>query len=236
MKNTDSGYLQALFESGNLRLMHKWMHYFEIYERHFSQFQGNNPLVLEFGVLHGGSLQMWKQYFGEGCRIHGADVNPRCQILAEQDVQIHIVDQDSRQSLRDLADSLPLLDLVIDDGGHTMDQQKNTFEEFWPRLKPGGIYLCEDTHTSYWPPFGGGYKNPNSFIEYTKNLIDSLTAWYTQQPEFTVNDITQSAYAIHFYNSVVVIEKRHIPIPNSRMKGTPTFPLTEGEQKVFDKG
>ena len=29
-----------------------------------------------------------------------------------------------------------------------------------------GIYMVEDTLTSYWPGYGGGYHNPGTFLEY----------------------------------------------------------------------
>lgn len=59
-----------------------------------------------------------------------------------------------------------------------MIQQINTFEVLYDHVKPGGTYLCEDTHTSYWDQFGGGLNKPDSFIEYTKKLIDKVNAYH----------------------------------------------------------
>ncbi|WP_296001152.1 class I SAM-dependent methyltransferase [Rugamonas sp.] len=225
------------FENHEHRMIHKWMHYFEIYERHFHQFRGRPLTMMEFGVLHGGSLQMWKWYFGAEAQIHGVDINPRCAELAEDRITIHIGDQESRESLRNLTLTVPKCDIVLDDGGHTMLQQRTTFEELWSHLNVGGVYLCEDMHTSYWPGFfGGGYKQPHTFMEYTKNLIDQLNAWYTRDPALAVNDFTRSAFAIHYYDSIMVIEKREIRPPHARMKGTPSFPLDPAEQAVYDRG
>ena len=42
--------------------------------------------------------------------------------------------------------TLPPLDIVIDDGGHTPDQQRVTLEELLPHIRPGGVYVCEDIH------------------------------------------------------------------------------------------
>lgn len=47
------------------------MHYFDIYERHFEKFIGKGINILEIGVSHGGSLQMWKDYFGDKAMIFG---------------------------------------------------------------------------------------------------------------------------------------------------------------------
>lgn len=225
------------FENHEHRMIHKWMHYFEIYERHFSQFRNKPVSLLEFGVLHGGSLQMWKHYFGKQAKIYGADINPRCAELAEDQISILLADQESRDSLRSICNTLPPFDIIIDDGGHTMLQQTTTFEEMWGQLKIGGIYLIEDMLTSYWPSFGGGYKDPVNFVEYTKNLIDQLHAWHAvPNSGLAVNEFTRTAFSLHYYDSVLVIEKRAMQAPQVRMKGTPSFPLAPAEQAVYDKG
>jgi cephalosporin hydroxylase len=212
------------------------MHYFEIYERHFSQFRKKKISLLEFGVLHGGSLQMWKYYFGKNAKIYGADIDPRCAELAEENITILNCNQEDRDSLSSIRNTLPKFDIIIDDGGHTMLQQKLTFEEMYAHVKDGGIYLCEDMHTSYWPGhFGGGYKSESSFMEYTKNLVDQLNAWYSQDNLLQVNEFTKSTFAIHYYDSIIVIEKRPIVKPLARMKGTPSFPLNAAEQAVYDR-
>lgn len=236
-KKTDGSDLIDFFENHEHRMIHKWMHYFEIYDRHFSKFR-NKPLsLLEFGVLHGGSLQMWKHYFGPQAKIYGVDIDPRCTELAEENIAILLGDQESRDSLRNIKNSMPKFDIIIDDGGHTMLQQKITFEEMYEHLKDGGIYLCEDLHTSYWPGhFGGGYKNENTFIEYSKRLIDQLNAWYSQESNFTVDEFTKTAFSMHYYDSILVIEKRSIKPPTARMKGKPSFPLNAAEQAVYDRG
>lgn len=225
------------FENHEHRMIHKWMHYFEIYERHFGQFRNQPVSLLEFGVLHGGSLQMWKYYFGKQAKIFGADINPRCAELGEDQITILLADQESRESLRNICSTLPPFDIIIDDGGHTMLQQKTTFEEMWGQLKIGGIYLIEDMHTSYWPSFGGGYKDPVNFVEYTKNLIDQLHAWHAvPNSELTVNEFTRTAFSLHYYDGVLVIEKRAMQKPTARMKGSPSFPLSPAEQAVYDNG
>lgn len=234
--NNNGSVLLDFFENKPHRMIHKWMHYFEIYERHFSQFRDKPMSMLEFGVLHGGSLQMWKYYFGQQAKIYGVDINPRCAELAEEQIEILYGDQENRESLRDICRKLPKFDIILDDGGHTMVQQVITFEETWSHLKEGGIYLCEDLHTSYWPAFGGGFRLPHTFVEYTKQLIDQLNAWYSQEAQLRVDPFTRSTFAVHYYDSIVVIEKRAMVAPHARMKGTPSFPLEPAEQAVYDRG
>ncbi len=224
------------FENHEHALIHKWMHYFEVYDRHFSQFR-NQPLsLIEFGVSHGGSLQMWKHYFGAQAQIYGVDIDPRCASLAEDQITILLGDQENRDSLRNIKSTLPKFDIIIDDGGHTMMQQTITFEEMYSHLKDGGIYLCEDLHTSYMPgDFGGGYGNQYTFIEYSKRMIDQLNAWYSPDERLRVNDFTRSAFSMHYYDSILVIEKRPISQPVARMKGKPSFPLDAEEQAVYER-
>lgn len=227
--------LMDYFENHPHRMIHKWQHYFEIYERHLHQFRGEPISMLEFGVLHGGSLQMWKHYFGDRAKIYGVDINPRCMELAEEQIEILLGDQENRESLRGICNALPPFEIILDDGGHTMQQQVITFEETWRSLKEGGIYICEDLHTSYWPSFGGGFRLPHTFIEYTKQLIDQLHAWHSPDQRLWVDQHTLSTFAVHYYDSIVVIEKRAMQAPQSKMKGTPSFPLTPAEQAVYDR-
>jgi SAM-dependent methyltransferase len=206
------------------RLIHKWHHYFEIYHRHFAAFRGRSPVVLEIGVFHGGSLQMWREYFGPGARIVGIDIDPRCRALEEPpSITVFTGDQADRGFLASVRERLPRIDILIDDGGHMMAQQTVTFEELYPHLQPEGIYLCEDLHTSLIEHFGGGYGSKDSFLEYTKALVDSLYVWYTKDPRLVPRPTTRSTFALHFYDSVVVMEKRPMRPPTVSTTGKSAY-------------
>jgi cephalosporin hydroxylase len=222
---TDAGNpLATYFFANPGRLISKWHHYFEIYHRHFQAFRGRSPVVLEIGVFHGGSLQMWRDYFGPGARIVGLDIDPRCRQFEEPGIEVLIGDQEDRAFLADVKRRLPQVDIVIDDGGHAMRQQIVSFEELYPHLQPHGVYLCEDIHTSVAPQYGGGYRRAGTFLEYAKGLVDQLYAWYSSEPErFAVNAFTRSTYALHFYDSVLVIEKRPMQAPQQSQTGKPSF-------------
>jgi len=213
--------LERYFAENTGRLLNKWGHYFEVYDRHLSRYRGTNVSILEFGVSHGGSLQMWRDYFGPEAKIYGVDNNPVCAYLSEPGTEIFIGDQADRVFLRSLADRIPQIDILIDDGGHEMHQQIATFEELFPRIDANGVYLCEDLHTSYWKRFGGGYRRPGSFIEYSKRLIDQLNAWHSEQPERQgITAFTRSARSLHFYDSMLVIEKKPISRPFHQQTGS----------------
>jgi cephalosporin hydroxylase len=216
--------LRAYFENNDGRLIHKWMHYFDIYDRHFRPFRGKPVNVVEFGVSHGGSLQMWKHYFGPRARITGVDIMPKCAQLAEDRIDIVIGDQEDRAFLRSLARELGSVDVLIEDGGHSATQQINTFEEFWPYITNGGVFLMEDLHTSYWPKYDGGYKRPGTFIEYAKDLIDQQHAWHSREKDkLAVNDYTRTIRGMHVYDSIIVFDKAPVPRPTHRRTGTPSF-------------
>jgi hypothetical protein len=217
--------LEEYFRKGDGRLIHKWLHYFDIYDRHFAPYRRQRVTVLEIGVYHGGSLQMWKHYFGHRARIVGVDIDPRCAAFAEDRIDVVIGDQADRDFLQHLIKQLGPVDIVIDDGGHTMHQQITAFEELWPSVRDGGLYLVEDLHTSYWPVYGGGHKRAGTFIEYLKDLIDQLHAWHTPEDEASpvVDAFTRSVRGIHIYDSVVVVDKARIDQPQVEKRGTPSF-------------
>ena len=167
--------LERIFYANTENLIHKWKHYFEIYDRHFSRFRGSDVTVLEMGVGQGGSLRMWRSYFGPRARIVGVDINPECAALAGDQIEILLANQDDRESLRALKAKVPHVDILIDDGGHTMQQQINTFEELFPHVDAHGVYLCEDLHTSYWPDWGGGFRKDDT-LHRDRQAIDRSVA------------------------------------------------------------
>jgi len=217
--------LENYFINNTGRLIHKWQHYFEIYDRHFARYRGTDVHVVEFGVSQGGSAQMWKNYFGPRAKIYGVDINPHCRQLEEPQVKIFIGDQTDRAFLKSLVSQIPRIDILIDDGGHTMAQQIATFEELFQHIEPHGVYFCEDLHTSYWPDWQGGYRRSGTFIEYSKHFIDRLNAWHSVQPgKLSVNDFTKSVNSVHYYDSVLVIERRPRQKPFDTKTGEHTIP------------
>jgi hypothetical protein len=220
--------LEKYFYSNQGRLIHKWLHYFEIYDNHFKRFRGKEVVIVEIGVFHGGSLQMWKHYFGDKAKIYGIDINPRVKELEEENIKILIGSQSDRNFLREVKDKLPPIDILIDDGGHKMNQQIVSFQELYPKIKPDGIYLCEDLLTSYQLINGGGHKRRGSFIEFTKTWIDQLNAYYSEQNSLRVDEFTRSMDSIHYYDNMVVIEKRPHAAPVEEKRGNPVFTQEAG--------
>jgi hypothetical protein len=229
--------LQSFFENNKANRIHKWMHYFEIYDQHLSRFRSTDVHLLEIGVYHGGSLRMWKNYFGDRAKLTGVDINPDCRQLEEAQIGIVIGDQSDRDFLHALKLQLPRIDVLIDDGSHTRDGQIATFEELYPHISPDGLYICEDLHSSYWIDYGGGVRKKGTFIEYSKNLIDQIHAWHSEDiKRLSVSEFTRSTYALHYYDSMLVIEKRPMEKPFHRMTGVPVLPSEPLPPKISLRG
>jgi hypothetical protein len=220
--------LREIFDNLNGKLIHKWDHYIEVYDLYFQKYRGKEINILEIGVSQGGSLELWKKYFGDKMHLYGVDINPRCKELEEDQVTIFIGEQEDRNFLTELKNKIPKIDILIDDGGHTMIQQIVTFEEMFEHIKDDGIYLCEDAHTAYLDAFHGGYKKKNTFIEYTKNFIDYINAWHSEnKSKLDVTDFTRSVYGLHFYTGMVLIEKKKMKPPFDIRKGDLTVGYVE---------
>jgi Methyltransferase domain len=193
----------------------KWLHYFDVYQRHLGKFVGRSPVVVEIGVFSGGSLPMWRHYFGAGCKVHGIDIDPECMVYQGPDIAIHIGDQADRAMWKRFREAVPRVDILIDDGGHTAQQQTVTLEEMLPHLRPGGVYICEDVHGAV-----------NRFAEFICALGHGLNAY-----EITcVSDVDTSArspfqaaiHSLHLYPFLVLIEKHEIAQPpfSAPLRGT----------------
>jgi len=215
--------IENYFYNNKKNLIHKWDHYFEIYDRHFKKYKDKDVVLLEVGVSKGGSLQMWSDYFGKGSKFYGIDIDPRCKEFENENTKIFIGSQSDRKFLDYVKDNIPPVDILIDDGGHHMDQQIILFEKLFGYVKKNGVYLCEDTHSSYWLVFGGGYKRRGTFIEYSKNFIDMLNAFHSEQSKYKINNFTRSVNSIHYYDSVLVIEKRKREKPKDVVSGIISF-------------
>ena len=201
------GFLHKYFLNNPGRRLHKWTHYFDIYERHFERFRGKSPIVLEIGVFGGGSLDMWKAYFGPGVQIIGLDINPECKKLEGPSIEIFIGSQDDENTLNSIKQKYGAFDIVIDDGSHMMSHMIKSFELLYEAVKEDGIYMVEDTHTCYWADYEGGLKREGSFLEFAKNKVDELHAAFSQG-QVPISNFTRSTDYIAFYDSIVVFEKR----------------------------
>lgn len=147
--------------------------YTSIYEQCLAPWRHRPVSVLEIGVKDGASLRMWRDYFPNG-EIHGIDVVPDTVRHAGDRIHVHIGDQRDRVFLEATAEQTGPLDIVLDDGSHRYQDQSASLRTLWKHVKPGGIYIVEDLHTSYLEDFGMGYRRRESTVEMLKELIDDI--------------------------------------------------------------
>ena len=203
----DSSFLHRYFLNNSHKRLHKWIHYFDIYETHFARFRGKAPVMVEIGVMGGGSLKMWKEYFGEGSRIVGVDINPDCKVHEGEGIEVFIGSQDDPALIDAIFAKYPHVDLVLDDGSHMMRHMIATFELMYDRVQPKGVYMVEDTHTCYWSEYGGGLRREGSFMEFAKQKFDEINAVHSRGA-VPVTSFTRSTACVACYDSVVVFERR----------------------------
>src|SRR6185503_13401380 len=93
------------------------------------------------------------------------DIEQACRVYEDEQVRVHVGDQADREFWRKFRKDVPLLDIIVDDGGHTPRQQIVTLEELLPHLRPGGVYLCEDVHGVH-----------HEFVAYIAGIADHFNA------------------------------------------------------------
>lgn len=203
----------------------KWVHYFYLYERYFTNVrerarsEGRKVRFLEVGVFRGGSIEMWTKFFGaENLEYYGVDIDPKTKEFEKKfpHAKIFIGDQAKVEFWDEIKGQIEGdLDAFFDDGGHRMDQQIVTFKCMFEKVLPnGGLYFCEDAHTSYWRGWGGQYRGPSTFIEYCKGLVDVVNEHHVNrdQPYVRHDPLSKQIYGIYFHDSVVVVERRVHPV------------------------
>ena len=180
--------------------------YMQIYEENFEKFKNKNPVILEIGVRGGGGIELLSKYFNDECEIYGVDIDKKTLQIYNTypNVKIFLGDQSNKKFMKYVAEQIGKpIDIVIDDGGHFMHQQINSFEALFPHINDNGLYLIEDTGTSFDNKFNN--KTTCTLMEYMSRISHGLTnmgdPMYKQY-------IAHKAYSICFYDGIVVIHKK----------------------------
>lgn len=137
--------------------------YIDWYEDTFSERRTEQFSVLEIGVLFGGSLKMWEKYF-ENSQIYGIeDFSQKDgqwhyqyepvdgdavmeEINSHERITLFNFDCESPTSIKENLQDLSF-DIILDDANHKLSQQMKNFENYYPYINDGGIYICEDVQT-----------------------------------------------------------------------------------------
>lgn len=225
---TPEGELAEIFaDTPNI---HKWLHYFPVYESALAAHRSRPIRMLEIGVARGGSLQMWRRYLPEAT-IVGIDIDQSCQQFdaPAQAVHVRIGSQADTAFLQRVIDEFGPFDVILDDGSHMTSHMVRTFQYLFPNgLASGGVYIVEDIQSNYWRDFRD---SSESFVDFTKRLIDAMHAHYPvaenleldfrfgdsrQLAEFRVPLATTLLEKVEFYDSIAVFRRadgqRQVPV------------------------
>jgi hypothetical protein len=212
----------ALLFGRNLRMLasiymsDKWnFHWYaQHYEEVFRRDRHKRINILEIGVggyddpkMGGGSLRMWRTYFPHG-HVYGIDIydkSPHNQrrIRTFQGSQVDPIFLDK------VASEVSRLDIVVDDGSHVCEHIIFTFQRLFPLLAEGGLYVVEDTHTSYCAEYGGNevdLNDPRTSMGYFKSLVDGLN-WEEYRGSHSPTFLDLNIKSISFYHNMIFIRK-----------------------------
>lgn len=199
--NTDKGDLNHTFRGES---------YFPVYERYI-QSRRNAVDVLEIGVLNGGSLRLWRDYFPKA-RIWGADIDPERADHSGGRITVLIGDQSDAEFLGSLKATADGFDIVIDDASHIVSYILASFRALWPAVRPGGLYVIEDLRLSYepidaelWRKCHPGMTRNGSLEDkrHERHDLDNAMLELIRHMDHFTGDVR----AIHFHPMMIVVEK-----------------------------
>lgn len=183
---------------------HKTDGFMEAYSQHLESFRDKPTKLLEIGVQFGGSLETWKKEFPDW-DIHGIDIKDEVSPeINRSSFSLHIGDQENPEFLG----SFDGYDIIIDDGGHKMGQQRTSFNVLFPKLNHGGLYVIEDLHTSYYPEF---WDSEPFMVNVLKEAVDAINSDSVDRQRVhpsTQIDNALSIKSLHFYPSICFIYKK----------------------------
>jgi hypothetical protein len=165
------GELTALADSWGSDKGTRGHHFTEVYDRFFFPVRLEARKVFEIGILKGASLQMWRDYFPNAV-IYGVDIDDKSSLNSGR-IKTYVADQANRKQLQAMLDAAGTdFDIILDDGGHSMEQQQVSFGFLFRHVKPGGYYVIEDVHTSLYAIYKDSYGATESGENTTLAMID----------------------------------------------------------------
>jgi hypothetical protein len=221
---TTENLLSKIFESHTGKYSDKWNSYLDIYWDLFSPICHNDSDILEIGIQNGGSLEIWAKLFPNAKNLIGFDVHTKCTELKFSDPRIKVFVEDAadEKSGSLVQKTTSNLGVVIDDGSHVSQDIIRSFLIFFPQLKPGGIFVIEDLHASYWSDWQGGISHPESSMQFLKLLADivNFDHWGIKDKRTDIFELIPATYgqleestlasieSITFFDSVCVVRKK----------------------------
>lgn len=196
-----------------------------LYEQYFECLRNEPINILELGWgghedpnKGGESAAMWREYFPKAT-VSVIDITDK--INPHKGVNFYHGSQSDADFLKYIHDKHGDFDIIIDDASHISSLTIKSWEILYPMLKSGGIYVLEDTHSSYHSWFYGNNEanlNPDkntihgkpTALNYFKRMADEAN--FKGRSEF---DLFPAKYHkgfflefVHFYFNIIFIKKR----------------------------
>ena len=149
------------------------------YDDLFKNKRNENLKIAELGILFGGSLLMWKDYF-VNAEIYGFEYNDNLinhfkEKYNNDRVTLSNIDVTNKDSIVKAFSSLNILyDIIIEDTTHQFEDQINVIENIYQYLKPGGILIIEDIFKSY---------KEEDYINRLSHILDEFQDYYFVEPD-----------------------------------------------------
>jgi len=189
-------------------------HYERMYEHRLAPLRNQHVKFLEIGLGcnmnygPGASYYTWLEYFPD-VDLYYIEYDARCADAwanKTTDATIFVGDQADVSFLEQVIQkSGGNFDVIIDDGGHNMTQQRTSLHVLWDAIKPGGVYFVEDLKTSYIPKYGGG--TLDTFMEDLKHMLDDIN-----KPRNAKSHIIPDLFNFEFTQECVALTKSSKPM------------------------
>jgi hypothetical protein len=183
------------------------------YDKYLSPLRQEKLVLLEIGIggygyidRGGQSMKMWHDYFPQAL-IAGVD-------LHEKDkpdlARIHYFrgSQDDAEFMNHVVSQVGRPTVIVDDGSHVSPLTIKTFEILFHQLLPGGLYIVEDVHTSYWKDEFLGDPDPTvrtTIMAYLQDITHQLNHQHMERRYRNV--FAGQLEYVHFYPEMVIIKK-----------------------------
>lgn len=192
-------------------IIHKWAGYFDVYHEVFQHLRGKPLVFLEIGVNTGGSISMWKNYFGESFEYHGIDLNQKCQRFNGPGVTIHHGSQSDIPFLQKVGKKIGKpIDIVLDDASHYSVLTVKSLEGLWSFVRDdGGIYMVEDL------------QGQMGFHRYLSEVVAKMHSLHRKEscsmspygPDFC-----KEVYSVNQFHNIAVVKKLRTDQPDTHVR------------------
>lgn len=195
---------------------HDYMRFYEFYFLHFQKEKFN---FLELGVgpekNKGKSLKTWHDYF-PNAQIIGVDKRPDAKTVEEERISIEIGDLGSIDFLNYISKKYPYNKIILDDASHRWSHQVLSFEILFPTVEPGGLYIIEDIHTSFFPAcekdYADSYQDAFTYFNNLNYIVCGRGAKHTQYKNISLSAMQMALGkqidAISLYHETFLIIKK----------------------------